>query len=900
MASKRNRETRADPIMSREPILATKLLPPPSRPGALPRPHLVAALNAGLSKRLTLISAPPGFGKTSVLSEWLALRTAPPAAWLSLDEADDDITRFLHHLLAAVDGVEPGAGDAPLNLLRPPTAAPVKAVLESLINATTASIHREVAIVLDDYDRVSNPAVHEALDFLLDRLPPHLHLYISTRGDPPLALARLRAGDQLNELGADDLRFNTEEMETFCRDVIGLNLGAGDMEELARRVEGWPVGLQLAGLALKQAGKPLDELVAAFDGSHRYVVDYLADEVLRRQEPEVRAFLLETSILDRLTPALCAVVTGRADDEMLSRLEEANLFIQRVDEARREYRYHTLFAGFLRERFEREDPEGVAMAHRRAAGWFESHGQVAEAIHHALAAGEPERAVALVEASAPDLVRKLEWGTIGEWFSQLPEEALLTRPELTLTYVRALASGEQFDKAASWLERVEAIARERADGDLLGRLRTVEAYIAGRRGDQERALELCQEALALLPATALPQRSNALWTMGTAYEFSGDLKGATASYLEAIEISQQTPGFAPNWVAVVDLAYAQFEQGRLNEGARIFQRVLSGSNGSRAVPAVRGVAHAEMGELSRERNQIDVAEKHLQAALNLLQTSGNINALLRAYRYLAKVRMAAGDLEAAIATTFEGERMAAERGVAHAVPNLTAARARFHCAIGNEQAAAEWAENSGLGIEDDLARISHLCELEYLALADVLASQRRHDDALRLLTRLEESSRAAARGRNLVQIAAQRSLALAACGEQATALAALRDGLSLAQPEGYLRTFIDQGPRMRELLSRLLAEGLRIGLEPYARRVLSLFPEVAAGNGRSAQRVLSEREIEVLDLLDRGLSNLAIAQEIVVTEGTVKRHVHNIFRKLDVHSRTQALARARRLNLLVD
>jgi ATP/maltotriose-dependent transcriptional regulator MalT len=899
MVNRRGKEARADPIMSRQPILATKIVAPPRRPVSVDRSALFEHLDRGLTTRLTVLTAPPGFGKTTLLAEWLARPGAAPAAWVAVDDADDDVTRFLNHVVAAIEAIHPEAGDSALNLLRPPDPAPPHAVLTALINELIAREPADFALVLDDYDRITSEAPHEAIAFLLDHLPDSMHVYVSGRSEPPLRLAVLRAHGHLNEIGAGELRFNAEESRLFCNTVMGLGLSDAELDELNARVEGWPAGLQLASLALKAGNGDVSGLVADFDGTHRYVVDYLGEEVLRKQPADIQAFLLRTSVLERLTAPLCDAVAETSDSQaILEQLQDANLFIGSLDEARTEFRYHPLFASFLRERLQREDPDLQRAVHERATDWFEGEGLVAEAVAHAIAAEHVDQAVRIIEASAPDLIRDLEWSKLVAWFDGMPDSALLKRPELMLTYVRALAATDDLAQASALLARLEKSLRKHEDREGLGKARSLRAYIAGLAGDHAGAIALGEEALRFLPEDATWARSQTLWAMGTAHEFQGDLPGATARYIEAIETSERAPGFAPNWVAIVDLAYAQFEQGHLHEGARIFQQVLHGTEDSKAAPPIVGVAYGELGELAREWNQLDRAEEYLKNALTLLASSGNILALARVYRYLAKVRLARGDPEGAIAIADEGQEVARGRGVSHAA-NLAAARARFWLVANQLDKAVAWARDSGLQTTDDLSTISHLKELEYLALADVLAAQRRYPEAVELLTRLEEASRHAGRGRNLVQIMAQRAVGLAAGGNQVAALALLQDTLALAQPEDYTRTFIDQGPRMRDLLARLLDGGVRLGLEPYARRIHGLFPPSPDGaDSRGHAGILSEREFEVLDLLDRGLSNLQIAEEIVVTEGTVKRHVHNIFQKLNVHSRTQALARARHLNLL--
>jgi ATP/maltotriose-dependent transcriptional regulator MalT len=900
MAGRGNRN-RADPIMSREPIIATKLVAPPTRAELVSRARLRERLDLALTRRLTLVSAPPGFGKTTLLSQWRRARNGGGTyiAWLSVDEADNDLHHFLHYLAAAVDASRPGIGDQALNVLRTPSSSVVNAVLTAIINEVGAA-DAEFALILDDYDRIESDAVHRALSFLIDHLPERMHIVIAARHDPPLFLARLRATDQLLELRASDLRFNPAESAEFLNNIMGLGLTAQDLEALDDVVAGWVVGLQLAALALEGRDSPVAILAEAFSGSHRYVVGYLAEEVLQRLPLDLQTFLLHTSVLDTLSPAACVAVSGdECSQSILDELQTRNLFIEPADEAASSYRYHPLFADFLRSRFQQQDPSGFSEAHLRASAWYEQEADMVGAVNHALAGNDLARTVELLEASAPEMVRQLDWRRLANWLSALPDDLLLSRPRLSVTYARALAVLHQPDAALRLLPRIETRARDEEDVLTLGGVKALRAYIAARTEDHARAVELCQDALAMLPATANAARSNVLWTLGSSYELGGDLRSAGEAYGAAVEVSQ-AGGFAPNLLALVDLGYAQFEQGQLRDGEALFRRVLSPGNERLAASPVLGVAHSELGELCRERNQLDEANDHLQTALELLRPWGNLLALIRAYRYLGKMWLARGDVAAAIRSIEEGEALAEAQGVP--AGNLKAAKARFWLAAGDVESAARWARESGLGLDDDLSHLSHLKELEYVALACILGAEGNRADSLDLLTRLRAAAAAAGRGRNLVQIIALQSLALDRLGRNSQASLALEDALTLAEPEGYVRTFLDQGQPMAALLTRFRAdESHRSPVLRYARALIADFAaeaKVQVGVAALGNGLLSRREHEVLALLSDGLSNQDIADEIVVSQGTVKRHVHNIFRKLNVHSRTQALARARELRLL--
>jgi len=945
------------------PLLQTKLHIPLVRPGLVPRPRLIERLNAtlvldnkyrGLHRKLTLISAPAGFGKTTLVADWLTnLRFTIPdsgskaddvsiqnrqsqiqnrATWLSLDKGDNDPARFWAYFVAALQAVEPTVGGGTLGAFQAPQPPPLEAVLTALINGI-ATIPDPFILVLDDYHLITAQPIHDGLAFLLDHLPPNLHLVLATRADPPLPLPRLRIRGELTELRVADLRFTPQEVTAFLNEVMGLGLSAEDVAALEARTEGWVAGLQAAALSL-QGREHTTSFVQAFTGSHRFVLDYLIEEVFHRQPHHVQTFLLQTAILDRLTAPLCDAVVGIGDwildigdhiqyptsniqsQTILEYLESSNLFLVPLDDRREWYRYHRLFADLLRARLQQTQSSRMPGLHRRAAEWYEQNGLMAEAVGHTLAAGDLEEAARLVEQIAPaTLWAHGEVATFLGWLEPLPEEVMRARPRLALYHAWALLTTVPLDGVEERLRDVERALGEAKEAvvsaaerqSMSGEVAVIRAMIANFQGDEPRTIALCHQALARVPEEDLFLRSTIAGNLGGAYLKSGDLIAAGHALAEASRLSQAAGNTFTALIALSYLADTQAMRGQLHGAAQTYRQAL-------ALAAEQGgqqwvgtaLAHVGLGELLREWNDLDGATRHLMAGIELGERQGDVivgpglQVMLDGTIALARVYQARGDVDGALEVLRQAEGWARKHEPLQ-IARVAAARAWLWAAQGDLAPAARWAQACGLSVDDEP---SHLRESEYLTLARVLVAQGRPDEAMTLLNRLLQAAEAAERTRSAIEILALQALAAQAQGIAAQAQTALGRALSLAEPEGYVRTFVDAGAPMARLLRQAASRGTAT---KYVRELLTLFD--ASEHGRVGMRPpyphaqpliepLSPRELEVLRLIADGSSNREIAAELFIAITTVKKHVSNILGKLGVSSRTQAIARARELGLM--
>ena len=913
----------------RDVLLATKLHVPGPRPGFVPRPRLVQALGEGLARRLILVCAPAGSGKTALLADW-APSGNRPVAWLSLDAADNDPVRFWRHTVAALDRARPGIGERVGLLLGPPAPASFEGLVTALINELAAQPgDGEVLLVLDDYHLIDAQPVHASLAFLLEHLPPGLHLVLASRADPPLPLARLRAGGQLAELRTGDLRFSAEEAAALLRESAGADLPAAAVAALAARTEGWAAGLQLAALSLAGQADPAG-FVAAFSGSHRYVLDYLAEEVLERQSEELRTFLLETSLLERLSGGLCDAVTGRDGGQaMLEQVERANLFLVPLDEVRGWWRYHPLFADLLRARLQQQRPGRVAGLHRAAAAWCEDHGLADDAVRHALAAGDAAWSTRLVERHADAFLLRSEGATLQRWLAALPAGLAGSRPRLLLAQARlALLSHrvEAAEVALDAAERALASAPGVADepfepsvGRAASHLANVPAAIAlGRtllavlHGDAERAITFGRRTLAEVGEAEWLLTSHANGYLGVAEWLRGQL--AEAERVLSSSIAQGRAAGQPTMTAwgYQDLGQVQRAQGRLDTAAGTYRQALevAAATSRTALPAA-GIAYVGLAEVAYQRNELDTALRHVSEGIGACRQMNFTQPLATGLATLAWIRQAQGDAAGAREAMEEAGQAAPGPGVAGLLNPVPAQRARLQLAQGDVAAAARWTQENGLAADDEPG---YPREPEYLVLARVLLAQDHPGPALGLLARLHAAAVSQDRTGSVIEIQALQALALAASGEEAAAVTALADVLALACPQGYVRVFADEGPPMAALLGRLIAAqrsgqaaaGVPLGCLARLRRAFDAehAEQAAPVTGPAPAAVpgivepLTSRELEVLGLLAAGRPNQAVAGELVVTLDTVKKHVSHIMDKLGAANRTEAVTRARELGLI--
>jgi LuxR family maltose regulon positive regulatory protein len=889
------------------PLLETKLHAPKLRRGHVGRPRLLERLDRGAESKLTLVSAPPGFGKTSLLAEWLDGRDdARATAWLALDSADSQAAVFWSYVIAAFQSAAPGVGATSLSRLREPQPPPIESVLVTLLNDLSATSKR-VVLVLDDYHVIEAQDVQDGIGFLLDHLPPQIRLIIATRADPGLPLARLRARGELAEIRAADLRFTPDEALAYLNNVMGLHLAAADVAALEARTEGWIAALQLAALSMQGRSDAAD-FIAGFAGDDRYIVDYLAEEVLQRQAAPVRQFLLQTSILHRLSGPLCDAVTGAGNGTvMLDRLDRGNLFLVPLDDRRQWYRYHHLFGDVLRARLGEEQPDHEPDLHRRASAWFEANGEPSEAIDHALAAADVERAADLIERAMPDMRRRRQESAALRWLEALPEQQLERRPVLSVHYGGMLLDRGRLDGVEARLRDAEHRLGTSIEGDdaelrrLPGSIAVYRAAGAHLRGDVTGTMTQAQRAMDLIADDDHLGRGSAAGLLALAQWKLGDLDAAHRSWSEAQASLQQAGHIADVVGCAIALADIRIAQGRLREAMSTYERGLKVAT-DHGAPLVRGAAdmHVGMGELFRERNDLDAALAHLQASTDLGEHAGGRQNPYRWRVAMARIREAEGDLDGALALLDDAERVYVADFYPRVRP-IPALKARIWLAQGRLGDALAWARGQGLSLEDDL---DYVREFEHVTLARTLLAEagqagvdRALAEATAFLDRLRQSADDGGRTGSVIEILVLLAIAYQMRGDGRAALVPLERALTLAEPEAYVRVFLDESRSM----AALLEAGMKRGIAPrYARELLALSGR--GTNGRSIRQdliePLSDRELDVLRLLATDLGGPDIARQLVVSLSTIRSHTKAIYAKLGVNSRRAAVRRGGELGLL--
>lgn len=906
--------------------------------------------------RLFLLSAPAGYGKTTTVSAWVARRPQEAAGtgWLSLDEEDNDETLFWSYIVAALEGAHPAiVRGADVYLESQPLQ--VRGLLTHLLNRAAAMTRDEqppAVLVLDDYHRIANPAIHEGMRFFLEHLPPQLAIVIITRSDPPLPVALMRARGEARSLRAETLRFSPEEVAAFLDGVEALNLSSEQVDVLAERTEGWAAGLQMAALALESVarspgGDAVATFVETFGGTQRYILDYLLEEILARQPQPLRRFLLQTSILDRLSAGLCAAVIATGDDGSLEAdarsaaatldyLDRANLFLVQLDQQRRWYRYHHLFADLLRARLQQQQPQAIAGLHRHAARWYREQGLAAEAIGHALEAGDRHLAANLLEAHTRPLLIQGQIHALLRSIRMLPADLVEGRPWLAVYQAWALTLGGHYEEAATLVAGVEQQAPAGGEGaELRGHLAAIRAFQAGATTAGEKAVAAAREALALLPPDAVWPRGLAEWSLGYAYRMRGRLAAAVPHFQEVIRLGHSQGDLQAIASAQYDLALIRRRQGQLRRAEQLLSDVLAlaqergGTN-----LGYLGRVEAGLAGVLLQQNRLREARTHLARSLHLNEDWQNPNHDARTYLVLAQLELAEGNRVAAAAAWREADSTGRQFSL---VPVLTdikdALQLDLWRARGELAAAATWLADHGYQGEGLLARArtAGAGEETLLAAIRVYRDRARRDGRSDPLPQLQEALalllvRSQENGAGETQIAAlmQQALVHHLARAEGAAFSALQQAVTLAAPEGYVRLFLDEGPPMQALLARLAprlrAEGAGTGESRFLQRLLAAFAggeqpadaaQVAApaGGARPAEtgagsaeavllEPLTERELEVLALLAAGFTNQQIAERLFIARGTVKAHAASIYSKLDVHNRTRAVARARELGLL--
>jgi LuxR family maltose regulon positive regulatory protein len=885
-------------------VLESKLRVPATRPDLVPRPRLDAALDAGRS-RVTLVSAQAGFGKTTVLARWASTRVAAgrPVAWLALDKGDDDPAVLWPQLVAAVDRAVPGAVDGARVALQQGGAAVVAALLNDL-----DLLDDDLVVVLDDLHVLGAPEVLDGLVLLVERLPARVQLVLATRADPAVPLARLRSRGELVEVRTQDLRFTPAEVTAYLSAQVGDVLDTQQVARLAERTEGWPAALQLAALSVRGRAD-VAGFVADFSGNDRHVVDFLVEEVLRRQPDEVRAFLLRTSVLDRLTGPLCDAVTGGRDGAaVLERLERDNVLLVPLDDRRRWYRYHHLFADVLRARLVQERPGDVAELHRRAARWWERHDGPAEAVEHALAAGDGDLAGALVEAAVPALRAGRQEATLRRWLEALPEEAIADRPALGVAYAgMLLVHGEvagvegRLDAAERWLDAAAATPDDGGAQAVRVQVALFRAAQARARGDGGATVRHARRALDAAAEDDHLARGAGAGLLGLAHWADGDLEAGHRWWSASAESLERAGHLADLAGCALALAEIRSTQGDLEGALATYHRFVA-RVAPPGGPVLRGAAdlHVGIATVLRERGDLDGARRHLAAAAELGDEAGLPQHPHRRRVAAALVHESEGDLASAVALLDEAQRVYAADLFPEVRP-ITALRARVLLRQGRLAEAREWARSRGLSAADEPAPLR---ELEHLVLARVLVAEhavagdaRALPDALALLERLGAAAHEQGRAGSAIEIGVVRALALRAAGDEPGALDVLAHAVGLGTPGGWVRVFLDEGAPVTSLLRALDQEGR---VPPSARLLLRAARAGGTATGFPLVDPLSARELEVLRLLDGEQTGPEIARALVLSLNTVRTHTKSIYAKLGVGSRRAAVRRAAELGLLGD
>ena len=869
-------------------LLQTKLHVPRLRPFLVPRPHLIKALNQGLAGKLTLISAPAGFGKTTLVSSWIDTlqtenATLPPLstqiAWLSLDKNDHVPARFLSYIIAALQRVDPHIGVSARSMLQA-SPLPVPTLLTALLNDIAARPDLLV-LVLDDYHVIDAQPIDEVLAFLLDHMPPQLHLMITTREDPDLPLARLRVRGQLTAVRASDLRFDLAEAAVFLRQTMGLDLSEDNIAALEARTEGWVAGLQLASISLQGRQHDAADFIDAFTGSHRFVLDYLVEEVLHRQSESVQRFLLQTSILDRLCGPLCDAVCLSTDGQAtLEALDRANLFLIPLDNERRWYRYHHLFVEFLRQRLQQQYPNNIAEHEIRASEWYEDNGYEIEAFQHAVAANDVQRAERLVEGGGTPMHFRGAGAYVLNWLASLSKTELDAMPSLWVMYASTLLFVGQHLAVEQKLQAAEAALQDSGSDDktkdLVGRIASLRATMAVIQNDVETIIAESLRAQKYLHPDNLIYRISATWALGVAYQFQGNRAAASRAFTKTISIGGDSIYVI---AATINLGNIQESDNQLTLAAKTYENSLHLAGDPPQPIACEGFLG--LARIHYEWNELDAAEQYGQQCFQMTQQMDNVDSFVSYGIFLSRLMLARGDVPGAVTVLDEVEEFVHHNNFEFRMPSVADAQVLALLREGSVEKAAQLARMHDLPFSQARVHLAEGDSASALAILERLCQQAKDQPDERL------------------KVAVLQAIAYQANGELDKALHALRDALMLAEPDGFMRIFLDEGAVMAQLLSDAMAQGMVPG---YVSKLLAVFEaekqEPDLPLPQALIDPLSERELEVLALVAAGLKNKEIAEQLFISLNTVLYHIKNIYDKLGVRKRTLAIIKARELDLL--
>jgi LuxR family transcriptional regulator, maltose regulon positive regulatory protein len=878
------------------PLLTTKLFIPQPRAKIINRSRLLDQINQGLDHALVLISAPAGFGKTTLLSTWVQ-ETEKPVAWVSLDQSDNDPARFLAYVLTALQSVIPNLGAEILENLLSPQPDYSETSLIKILNEISIANTQELILVLDDYHLVTIPAVNNITNFLLNNLPQGMHLIIITRADPALPLPRLRGQGELVEIRQNDLRFTFAEVTEFINQTLGSNLSPMDVTALTNRTEGWIAGLQMA--AISMAGKSDNsQFIQEFTGSDRYILDYLMDEVFQLQPTETQNFLLLTSLVNRFTAALCNVLTeAQNSQEILERFERDNLFIIPLDNNRIWYRYHQLFADLLQNRLIQEQSENIPQLHDRASRWFEDQGSINEAIQHSLAAKNYERAADLLDQIAEETLMRSEIKTFLSWTREIPTAVITKRPNLGLGMAWALViSGNSLDNSEKILDEITCNTAE-----LKGRRNVVLASIAIFRGQLTEARELAESTLSQLPETDVRLREMAHWTINFTNVLESSPDEGIRTLMKIVDANRAS-GNLLGWAAAIwQISRLYSQQGKLSQAKLILEQVLERARDFQGeLLPIAGEALMGLGELYREANQFQQAESYLKKGITLSQKGRGVTAYL-GYISLARVKIGQADIASAD-NLFKEAKLSAVHGFDQLLTEASAAKAKI--LIGDIETAETWLTERGWvmgelaeGETGDLIN-KHLRKYEQILHARVLLAHNQNNQALKTLQTIQEKMQQQQRIDLLIEIQVLKALAFQALGNTDEALTTLETALGWVEPDCHCRVFVDEGQAIVPLLEAAFLHDLH---PQYVNKLLDLLSPVSEKIDPQIPALadpLSDREMEVLRMLPTKLTAPEIADQLYVAESTVRTHIKRIYSKLNVNRRFDAIERAKELGIL--
>ncbi len=895
-------------------LLRTKLFIPSPRLDFVPRPRLIQRLAAGLQGKLTLLSAPAGFGKTTLLSEVISTLNHT-VAWVSLDKEDNDPVRFWSYFIAAIQTVHAGVGKNALSALQASQIPHIESILTSLINET-AEMPEDINIVLDDYHMIEAEPVQSATAFLLEHMPSQMHLVIATRSDPPFPLPLLRGRGQLTELRTADLRFTIDETTAFLKKTMNLELSEENVTTLEDRTEGWIASLQMAAISM-QGRNDVSEFVSAFSGTDHYIMDYLADEVLDRQEERIQSFLLKTSILDRLSGPLCNDVIGQDNSqEMLDRLQAINLFLVPLDGEGKWFRYHHLFADLLRDHLTKAFSDSVTSElHLRASKWFEREALMNEAIHHALEVNDFERAANLIETIAMPMLLKGKLSPFQGWLDRLPYEMITAHPWLCLGCAIINLSAGRLDAGKSYLQMLESTLSDAEEAclsettpdhnSIRSLVMSIHAIMPSGKGDTKRTIELCQEAFKYLPEDDPTIHSMFAFHLGVAHGIRGELNSASHYLAEADTYGQSAGNFYIALIAIGCMAEIQSRHGQLHRAAETNHRALElgvEKSGGGSLPAT-GLAQMNLARIHYQWNDLDTAIHHATNAVELAEQAGESISLLASCLTLARIFWARGQMEAMAETLDRARQIVSSCNNTMVSTVADAWVARLSLAQGDLTAVERWAAT--LQIDLNLHEIPDFwCELPYLTFVRLMIAKGELDEVPDVLERLCQRAMSEGQMETVIEVLTLQSIALHAQGKEDQALNVLNHALSLAEPEGYIRSFTDEGDRINKLLRMAAARGIAPN---YVNQLLSAMDShvgrstvmpLASSRIHDLPEPLTERELEVLRFVAGAMSNYEIAKILVIEESTVKSHMNHILGKLRAKNRLQAVERARSLGLL--